>query len=390
MTKRDIFIFCFKWRKLILRLCLFILTLVTIMQYLMPQSFPAKATVLVERNRSPVMRSDYAPGLDMVEVQNTEAQIILSRTVMAAAVDLIKPHERASKTNSIKEFIKSAKLFMIDIGLSEDMGKREKWIEHLLKNVKTKAVVNSNIIHILYADENPQWSSDMINAVTQAYLQHHLKIYTPNNTLLLQTQLSQVEDKLNAQRAELSNYKKHSGTSALRQNQTELVGLIGTMRERSATAKATLAELSQKYKSGHTKIKAIKAKIHQYNKTQRITLRKLQKLEITDSRIREMELDIELQQNLFRDYKQRYNEAKLNESVSTDMVNIRVVEYASPAPKPNHSRLFYIILAGIGGLIMAFGIAFIFEYFDRRINDPHTAELLLGIPELGSVPQLKR
>ena len=62
-----------------------------------------------------------------------------------------------------------------------------------------------------------------------------------------------------------------------------------------------------------------------------------------------------------------------------------IIEDAVAPARPVHSRLYYIVLAIIGGFLVSLAIAIIREYFDHRVTDPRIAAQLLGVPTLGSI-----
>ena len=178
MTGRDILTFLFKWKATILLVFLVVVASVTLLVYVLPPSYTARATVLVERNRSPVARSTFVPVTDLVEVMQSEAEIIVSRTVMANVVDRLKPHERPTRPSRVKQVRDDVLDWLADVGLIDSLSPREKWITTLQKQVSAKAVSASDVISVRYDDEDPEWAAKIANAVTDAYIDHHLQIFS--------------------------------------------------------------------------------------------------------------------------------------------------------------------------------------------------------------------
>lgn len=69
--------------------------------------------------------------------------------------------------------------------------------------------------------------------------------------------------------------------------------------------------------------------------------------------------------------------------------NIRVVDHAEVprAPASPRTRL-NLLLALVGGLMLAGGLAFFVEYLDSRIKTPDEIKIHLGLPHLGMLPML--
>lgn len=100
---------------------------------------------------------------------------------------------------------------------------------------------------------------------------------------------------------------------------------------------------------------------------------------------REAESNRQIYENLL----QRTKETSISSNRRT--TNIRVVDEAevprSPI-SPNVQR--DVMVAFGGGLFLAFGLAFLFEYLDNRIKTPQELKASLGVPFLGMVPVIGR
>ncbi|GAC13708.1 GumC family protein [Aliiglaciecola lipolytica] len=386
MTKRDIFIFLFKWHRRIIGMFVFIVAVAILMQYISPQPFSAKAVVLVEHNRAPMMRADISPGLQTVDVLNTQVDIILSHTVIANAVDMVKPHERPEKPGFIKDMKKSFRSALVSVGLSDEATKRDNWIRYLLKNVSVKALVSSSIIHIKYTDENPDWSSDMVNAIVQSYIKHHVELYNSSGTAeVYKRQMDQLLSQLVEHRKALDKYNQSEDVAATSELRKSLIQRQSALQERIAVREHELGDLLLRFSAEHEKVIALKGQIEANRQEISGIQEQMQNLEENLSETTQMRLNIETEEALYRSYKRRYDEERLKELANADLINVRVVELSTPAVRPDHSRLFYIAIAVIGAFIFSFGIAFIFEYFDRRVSSSGIAEEILDVPELGSI-----
>jgi uncharacterized protein involved in exopolysaccharide biosynthesis len=389
MTKRDLLIFYFKWNRLILGTLVCVTLLVSVMVYVMPQSYPAHSTVLIERNRSPVMRSDFAPGLEMLEVQNTEKEIILSRDVMANAVEQLNAVARVGKPSIMKSITQTINQTMEQLGLASKISPQEKWILRLSKNINAEPIVNSNVIRISFNDEDPQWAADIVNAVTDAYVRLHLKVYSPNSAKVFEEQLADVAAGLADLRKKLEDYRNAEQVSAITESREQLGRSLARLQELKITAKRELTELLQLYEPSHPKVVTVQNSLRQYQAEFEDAQQQLLVLDRQGVEEQHLQLAIASQEKIYDDYNRRFIEARLSEEgANLDMVNVRIIQPAVAAPKPTHSRLFYILSAVVAGLLFGLGLAFILEYFDRRVTDPARIEKILDIPALGSLPRL--
>lgn len=386
MSKRDVIMFLFKWKYSLIGYFLFVVALVTALVYLLPQKYEAMSSVLVESNRAPVMRSDTAFGTDELFVLNSAVAIIQSRTVLSAAVDKVGPGANDDELNAIEAAIQALRQWMQDIGLSEPITPREAMIEKLQDKLNVEPLASSNVITIGYSGKNPQWTTDVVNAITDSYIDHHLKVFSSKGTSeVYRLQTERLKKELDERRRNLADYKRRGAVSALAETRHALVQLQSDLITEQAEAREELATLKTQFSAGHTKIALAEQKLVTVQQTLDDTRAKLQSLEVQEASIAEMELGIGAIEKSYEQYQKRYEEERLNDLANPDVVNVRVIEYAMVPTRPAHSRIFYVALAAVGGLILTFAIALLREYFDHGVSDPGEVAELLGVPTLGSI-----
>lgn len=387
MSKRDIILFLFKWKYSLIGYLVFVVAAVTLFVYLMPQKYEADASVLVEANRAPLMRSDLVPAssTDELSVLNSEIAIIQSRTVLAAAVDKVGPGNPEPPT-VIEAFLNAVSDWMVKVGLKEYMTDRESRIRGLQDDLDVESVPNSSVIQISLKGKSPKVTAALVNAVTETYISQHLKVYSAAGTPeLMQQQLDRLAKELEKRRHELKVYKQQTSVLAMADMRRSLVELESELTLNMNTARNNLEELQTLYGPKHTKVVLARKKLAELQAEQQRTSEKLQNLEAQDGRIREMELGISTLEKSYQDFQKRYEEGNLDSQTNPQMVNVRVIEYAAVPSRAKHSRIFYILLATAGGVLLSVGIALTREYFDHRVEDPDTVARILGVPTLGSI-----
>lgn len=396
MTRRDIVVLLFKWKYSLIGYFLIVVAAVTALVYVLPQQYAATATLLIESNRAPVMRSDVAFGAEELLVLYTEVAIIRSRTVMIDAIERVQS-ERAEAGNGsedtaaeppgpVAQAFTNFDNWLVEIGLREKMPPSERMISGLQDGLKVQPLPNSNVIQIMLRGTNPQWIASMVNAITNSYIAHHLKIFSsPGTSEVYRLQMERVGRELDRLRQELADYKGESAVSALDETMRALVKRQSELTSGLSDGRQTLAELRTRYGPGHTKLILAEQRAEDARIALAETQAALQKLEMQEAEIREMELRIMATEKSYLEYETRHEEQRLHNLANPEVVNVRIIEYASAPAKPNHSRLYYIALGALGGLFISIAIAFIKEYFDHRVTDPELVSRLLGVPTLGSV-----
>jgi uncharacterized protein involved in exopolysaccharide biosynthesis len=95
----------------------------------------------------------------------------------------------------------------------------------------------------------------------------------------------------------------------------------------------------------------------------------------------------------YNEQEKEFLESEQAESLAEDPVLVSVVDGAS-TPDPNHPRRpilwLNILIACVGGLILALVYAFLADHFDHTIKSVDDAERYLGAPVVASVPKMKR
>ena len=100
-----------------------------------------------------------------------------------------------------------------------------------------------------------------------------------------------------------------------------------------------------------------------------------------------LERDVESSKQIYESLLQRTKETGVATELKSS--NIRVIDRAERPRAPVTPRTgMNMLLALLSGSVLAFGLAFFFEYLDSRIKTPDELKAHLGLPSLGMVPAL--
>ena len=100
-----------------------------------------------------------------------------------------------------------------------------------------------------------------------------------------------------------------------------------------------------------------------------------------------LQRDNEANRQMFEALLKRTQETGISEELKAG--NIRIVDQAETPRAPVSPNTFNNLLIGLlGGLVLAVGLAFAFEYGDDRIKNPDELKKSLGLPFLGMVPAI--
>jgi len=386
VSKRDLLIFLFKWKAGILGMFFVVLAAAALIIFFAPPSYSASAKVLVERTRPPVLRTTLAPAMDLAEALNTEAEILVSRTVMSQVVDKLKPHERPRKPSSISRTVDATRAWMEQAGLLYAQSPRERWIQLLQKNMKVKPSIDSSILKVSFGDEDPQWAARLVNAVLDEYVVQHVRMFSTHGTAPIYLERMQaIEADLRRRRSDLEQLKRRLSLTAIEDTKRDLVRRNGDLAGQMQTAQTTVDTLLLRFEPAHREVVLAKATLARLARASEQVGEQLTRLESQQAKLDETQLEIGSLESAYKDYARRYDDARLTDLASANAINVGAVDHADVPERPDNSRLFLLLVAAGGGLVFAVLVAVVREYFDRRLADPTAAEDILGIPDLGSV-----
>ena len=181
-------------------------------------------------------------------------------------------------------------------------------------------------------------------------------------------------------------------------------------------SKKEFDDISQRFGSNHSEVKAIKARIativskikierRSIMASSEAKLRRAQKQaedlkkELTEQEQRVMELNRvsgkynilkEAHETLKRTYQAidtRIKEIEISLAAGSQDDNIFVIEKPrAPTKAASPKRLLSVVLASVAGLIMGTMLAFFVNYFDTSIKSKDETESILGVPVIGFIP----
>jgi uncharacterized protein involved in exopolysaccharide biosynthesis/Mrp family chromosome partitioning ATPase len=116
----------------------------------------------------------------------------------------------------------------------------------------------------------------------------------------------------------------------------------------------------------------------------------LKRLNDTEIRIKDLQREVEVQNENYRNYVGKLEQARIDQALETDKIsNISVVQPATYPVKPIRPRkLVNLALGLLMGLFGGLGLAFASEYTDHTLKKPEDIEERLQLSALAAVPLL--
>ncbi|CAN5517692.1 exopolysaccharide regulatory tyrosine autokinase VpsO [soil metagenome] len=181
----------------------------------------------------------------------------------------------------------------------------------------------------------------------------------------LQSQYTQLSDKLGERHPEIIKVR-----SAIELAQTKLDGEVGKV----------VQSVRNEYQAALAQENSLIAALNQQKAEAQVMNRKAIDYSV-------LERDVESSRQIYESLLQRAKETGVSSELKTS--NIRIVDRAEQPRAPVAPRTS-LNLAGalVGGVMLALGLAFFFEYVDSSIKSPEEVKAYLGLPTLGMVPAL--
>jgi uncharacterized protein involved in exopolysaccharide biosynthesis len=417
--------------------------------YVLPPKYEGKATLLLTsgREKKPFVPTDRDSSTPFMQVSmedvGSEVEILLSRPVLTAVVD--RTHlDRPCTTDgpwTMKTLACAAGTslhsFLVGVGLKSAVPPREDAIDRLHDKVNVEFLKRTNIIEVTWRGSSPELARDVVNALVDAYLEHHILVH--GNAYAIDTirqqadegaaSLMQAENRLSeySSKNSVSNVDKQRGELLEKLSEAESkVGILeGLGRSQAPTAelgslsgdpaflelskKLTDAELrridlSFKFNADSWQVVAVNKEIDQLRTLLRERLAgNLEKWKaLADSYRRELaaldekKIDIDRMKREVDELteRDRLNRDKLHEMMMSksldlaDVASVKVVERAEASTDPAFPRRMLILIVSIIlGLVGAPTWAFAVDRLSGKVVSVADIESTLDLHVLASIPE---
>ena len=388
INKREILIFLFKRRWSILGIFFATIFLVTALVYLLPSNYTATSKIVVEPNKSPTLRTEARFGAEPGIVLYTEIEIASSRKIMTTVVDKLHLDIVEPPRNMVVKVIRSVTAYMTDIGLLHSLSAREKAIRSLVKYVKIKPVLDTNVFTISYAAKNPERAADIVNAITDEYIVNHRLIYSNKEALgYLRDNMLKAKAELTRLKQNLKKYKKDNRLSSSSPGSLNLV--LNRLKNKLNDVQLDLTEGRSRYAAGHSHIIVLEEKEAATKKQIEEVRNQIRELEYGKDRINVFLSQIHAQETTFTNYKQQYDTALPSALADQFLSNVHVLERAAIPGAPRFPRILFIIIAILAGAMLGLMVGLIRQYYDHRVESPTQIESILDAPVIATIPLIK-
>ena len=431
-------------------LAAFLLTIISalIISLVLPKSYKASASVIVNYKGADPVTGLSLPAQLMPGYMATQADIIASKNVALKVIENLK----LAEGESIKrKFIQQTK----------GEGDIKDWLSDLLlKKLDVKPSRESSIINIEFEGSNPQFAASVANAFANAYIDKNIQLKVEPSqkaATYFTEQIKELRGNLDEAQKKLSKYQQDNGivsvdgrldveNERLNELSSQLVlaqgqameaesrqhnasgnanespdvasnPLIQNLKTSLATAEAKFADTAEKYDKNHPQYISAKAEIDKLRSELAKQISNTSNSVASNARIlqqREFEIrsaleeqkkkvlalnrtrdelamltrEVDTTQHAYDAATQRFTqnnfEGQSNQSDIT-MLNVAVAPIEPSSPK----IILNMILAVFMGALLGISFALVSELMDRRVRSPEDIESIINAPILGVMPKVK-
>ncbi|MBI5750784.1 MAG: chain length determinant protein EpsF [Hydrogenophilales bacterium] len=410
-----------------------------IVSLLLPQSYNATTTLVVDFKGVDPLSGLMQPAQLMPGYIATQTEIIKSHNVALKVVEALK----MTQSPVVREQFAEA---------TGGEGDIRDWLaDRMLRALEVQPSRESTLIQVEYKGADPQFAATVANAFAQAYIQTNLELRVEParlTTTWFDAQIKQLRDNLEQAQAKLSAYQKEQGVvasderidvetarlaelssqfvvaqaqtydSVSRRNQSHEAladvmnnPMVQGLKADLARSEIKLSEMESKFGKNHpqyqrlqTEVDTLRGKLDTEIKTATQTVSTTarlsqqresdfrgalaaQKARVLSTKQKRDEMsvllrDVENAQQLFDQATRRNGQTRLESQ--TTHTDIAVLNPAVPPAKPSSPKILLNLMASLvlGGFL-GLGLGFLMEMIDRRIRSEQDLVEALDIPVLG-------
>jgi len=287
------------------------------------------------------------------------------------------------------------------------------------KNLSVNTGVNNYLIEIKYRHKDAQVSADVSKALIEAFKERHTEIYETPQINFLQQQADKAQNQLDYSRETFNTFKKEAGVSEIDQEIEQLLRQKNDMssiayksvteaQENLSTLEAKAAEMRATYRRNSPVMKSMSESIAVARAQLRARQRDMASaggngkgtfasqtasideritwLEAQRGKFNELEQQVKLDEENMKYYRQRIEEARVNNMLNDqNITRISVIEEPIAPLKPTgpNKKLMLIALMMFAGMAAA-AIAILYELLDDRFSFPNQVRQKLNLPVLAT------
>ncbi|MBN1699397.1 MAG: polysaccharide biosynthesis tyrosine autokinase [Spirochaetales bacterium] len=442
---RDFFYLLFLYKGRIFFFFFVTLLSVVIGQFMIVDSYEAKAKILIKMGRETIPLSSLPSSQQQVvsaaglrkediksEIEIIQNQFIIERVVSRLGIKTLFPddEEPESAFGRIKykvkffltDIIDNVKQVLYELNLKQKLSDFESTVITVQSALQVKQVESTDVIEISVMWFYPELANKIVDAIIDEYMKHHAEIHQVSGSYeFFQEQVELIGARLAKSEAKLNKLKTEHNIISL-DNQIELLLhqlsiLKGEYKEtlsNIAQTEASIAELKKQIDSltenitpnmeevmkeaetqlfeHNVNIKALYSKKREQEKqigNYELELEKLNSLQLT---VHQLERDIKNDEDNYNLYLMKLEEMRITSELDKErIINVRLISPAVASNIPAGPRKMLVIGLGLAiALIFSLALVFLLDFMDHSIKNADDISKYTALPVLATITEQKK
>ena len=353
--------------------------------YVSPPLYTAEASLLIEPGRNQLLRDEAEHSPSSFEATNDLTKTMLSQPVIEAVVDRLRPHERQSRTSSLRRALEQAMLVLDRWGLATHVEPRQRFI---LRWQRTLVIdTQGDVVAVGYTNEDPALAANIVNAVVDETIERYIAVLRLKGAAAIRRDmLENLHEQTLAARTAIVDL---SGDPAVTESgRADLAGWFGTLRLMREQYQRIAAGLRQRYGPQHPALNAVEEAIRALSASIADTLDRLDAARPASARLQDSQEHLRIVSRQYAAESKLLEILERLETADQRTANLHVVALAAVPAWPVQTRLTSVSIGIFAGLAFACAAAYIRDRLGFRRTVASEVEAVLRAPVVGSVAGL--
>jgi len=442
-STRDVCAIFFRHKVVFIMHCLATLLTVGVGVILWPDTYQAKAALLVKLGRENL--SDPTVGSSSHQVItsgvrkediHSEIRMLQSRDIIEQVVDalgpqVVSPPAHTPRTQwqrllrqgqrTAKGCFQKAETFLVDMNLRKPLTPRQKTVLAIQKKLSVTQLRQSDVIELQLQWRSPETAKAILEQLMEFYLQRHLQAHkNAGGIQFFQAQLLASEERLDHTEQAIETIKQDFDISTYEEQKKQLLvkaldfeallkecdanlaeshARVEELKQRKAALRASiptgfralLGELERQWVLQQVTVDALSQRRQALSRHIEAYRADLAHLNGCDLQLHQLMRQAKVQEENYALYHKKLEEVRIADAQDNQkMVNVRVIEPPLASFRPvQPRRLPMLMLALVLSPVLAFGIALCRDWVNHTIKTDQDVERYLDLPHLVSIKEAK-
>jgi len=262
--------------------------------------------------------------------------------------------------------------------------------EDLLRNLRVEeAGRQSGVIRISLTDHNPRFAVAFLDALSKAYLEHHLKVHTSEASRSLQfleTQLPAVKRDLDRAEEALNQYRTGNNTVNIGQENESTLKRIADLEHERIGIELRKEQIAQRYTPFYPEAISLQRQLSSVNGEIARLKKDMRQLPRQEKDVVRLQRDVQVNTQLYTAMMNNAQELRIAQAGMTG--SARLVDPAGVQPLPVRPRAGTVLSVSVGlGLVLALFAVLLARLVRPTVRTTEELERQSGLHTLTAIPE---